>query len=337
VKVKHLLEPMKRCLGMSRGWTGTRLGTSLVNVPSNMPWGMFALDLSMRYDAGMEPTSFSHFRSFRSPVSAIWPCLTVPDRLAGWIGETELELAREGVISVRTWNGDVFLGRVLSAVPMSRLEFAWRPFDFDPESRVTWRLAGDGPGSRLTVTHDSLRSREERDHARLFWRESLDALASLVDKNMPAPEWGGSHPVTMRAFLPRSGADLWPLLSTAAGLTKWIANVEQFEPQPGALFRFRSRYRGQDVLEQGAVQEIVPDSRLKLTWEWVGEGWGAPTEVLFALEPEPGGTSLLISHSGFDHIAPADGLTARRNYATAWAEVLSDLKRLATATPVTAR
>jgi uncharacterized protein YndB with AHSA1/START domain len=104
--------------------------------------------------------------------------------------------------------------------------------------------------------------------------------------------------------------------------------VEQFDAHPGSAFRFRSRYRGQDVLEQGIVQEVVPESRLKLSWEWVGEGWSAPTELLFALEPEASGTSILISHSGFERIDPAGGPAARRNYAGAWAEVLSDLSRL---------
>ena len=98
----------------------------------------------------------------------------------------------------------------------------------------------------------------------------------------------------------------------------------------GSAFRFRSRYRGQDVIEQGVVQEIVAESKLKLSWDWVGEGWTAPTELLFALEPEEGGTSVLISHSGFERIEPGAGLAARRNYASAWAEVLSDLKQLLT-------
>ncbi len=283
----------------------------------------------MRYDApDMEPTAFTHFRSFQSSVLEMWPLLTVPAALSGWMGAADFELAREGTLSVKTWNGDIFHGRVIAAVPPARLEFAWRLFDFEPESRVTWRLAGDGPGSRLSVTHDSLRSREERDHARLFWKESLDALRKLADEHLPSPEWGATHPVTMRALLPRSAADLWPVLATAAGLSKWVANVETLEPEPGGAFRFRSRYRGQDVIEQGVVQEIVPESRLRLSWEWIGEGWEGPTDVLFSLEPEPTGTSLMICHSGFDRIGSSRGASARRNYAMAWPEVLGDLKRL---------
>ena len=282
----------------------------------------------MRYDAGMEPTSFTHYRSLKSPVRAVWPCLAEPEPLAGWMGEAEIDLAWNGALQLKLWNGDAIHGRVLASVPTARLELAWKPFDFDPESHVVWRLSGDGPGSRLTVTHDGLRSREERDHARLFWRDSLDALAQYADRKSPAAEWGGTHPVTIRALLPRTAAELWPLFSSASGLTKWVANVEQFDPQQGSAFRFHSRYRGQDVVEQGVVQEVVPESKLKLSWEWVGEGWGAPTELLFALEPDPAGASLLISHSGFERIEGPGGLAARRNYASAWAEVLSDLRAL---------
>jgi uncharacterized protein YndB with AHSA1/START domain len=283
----------------------------------------------------METTSFVHYRSFRAPTAILWQCLTLPQRLAGWLGEADLELARDGALSLKTWNGDIVRGRVLSAVPSARLEFAWRLFDFDPESHVTWRLEGDGPGSRLTVTHDGLKTREERDHAKLFWRDSLDALARYAGDQAPAAEWGATHPVTVRMSLPRTAADLWPLLSSAPGLTKWVANVEQFDPQPGGAFRFRSKYKGLDVVEQGVVQEILPDSRLKLTWELVGDGWTQPTDLVLSLEPDPSGTSLLIAHSGFERLVPEVAAAARRNYAGAWPEVLSDLKRLVA--PVAAR
>src|SRR6185295_10359066 len=172
-------------------------------------------------------------------------------------------------------------------------------------------------------------------HARLFWRDALEALGRFADGKTPSAEWGGTHPVTVRAHLPRSAADVWPLLSTAPGLMKWVANVEQFDPQQGGAFRFLSQYRGQDVVEQGVVQEIVPDSKLRLTWELVGEGWAQPTELLLSLEPDAGGTSILIAHTGFERLEAVSGAAARRNYAGAWPEVLADLKRLVA--PVAAR
>ena len=89
------------------------------------------------------------------------------------------------------------------------------------------------------------------------------------------------------------------------------------------------------MVEQGVVQEILPDSRLRLTWELVGDGWTQPTDLVFSLEPDQGGTSFLIAHSGFERLVPDVGAMARRNYASAWPEVLSDLKRLVA--PVTVR
>jgi uncharacterized protein YndB with AHSA1/START domain len=284
----------------------------------------------------MEPTSFLHYRSFRVPTLAIWQCLTLPSGLAGWLGDADMELIHDGSFGLRAWNGDTVRGRVLAAVPPAKLEMAWRAFDFEPERRVTWRLQGDGPGSRLTVTQDGLQSREERDHAKLFWKDSLDALARYAADRTPSSEWGGAHPVTVRAHLPRTAADLWPLLSSASGLTKWVASVEEFDPQPGGSFRFRSSYRGQEVVEQGVVQEIAPESKLRLKWELAGQEWAQPTDLLFALEPSAsGGCSFLIAHSGFDRLDPGIGAAARRSYAAAWPEVLADLRRLVA--PVAAR
>jgi len=283
----------------------------------------------------MQATSFAYYRSFRATVGEVWQHLTRPELLAGWLGAVDIELARDGAAGVKMWNGDIVRGRVVAAAPPVRLEFMWRLFDFEPDSHVVWELRGDGPGSRLTVTQDNLRAKEERDHARLTWKQSFDALHRIVDQHESAPEWGSGIPVIARAVFHRTPADLWQMIASRSGLSKWVANVEEFDGRAGGAFRFRSRYRGQDVIEQGRIEEVVPESRIRLSWEWIGEGWGNPTEVTFALEPEPTGTRIVIAHAGFDRIAPEKSADVRRNYALAWPEVLGDLKRLLA--PVAAR
>jgi uncharacterized protein YndB with AHSA1/START domain len=244
------------------------------------------------------------------------------------LGKTELELRHDGEFSLEAWNGDHARGHVIAIVPPVRLELSWRPSALAPESHVILRLEGDGPGSRLTVTHDGLKSEQERRAARQMWKELLTALRTLVHDGIDTHEWGAGIPVAARAHIPRSAPDLWPLLSTGAGIEKWVAHVDRFDAAPGGMFRLTSKVQGREVVEEGKIEELTPESRIALSWEWLGEEWGAPTRVEFSVEAEPAGSSVLIVHSGFDRISPERRLAARRNYAGAWSDVLGDLKRL---------
>lgn len=276
----------------------------------------------------MNPTTISTYRSFRAPLLETWLHLTRPELLARWLGRAELELTHDGEMSYEAWNGDVARGRVLAVAPPVRLELLLRPNALTSESHVVFRLEGDGPGSRLTVTHDGLQSETERRAARQTWKEALSALRATLGDGQDAHEWGSGIPVVVRVPIPRSGPDLWPLISTGPGIEKWVAHVEQFDGVPGGRFRLTSKFHGQEIVEEGNVEELIPESRLALSWEWAGEAWGATTRVEFSIEPEPPGSSVLIAHTGFDRIAPEKRLAARKNYASAWPEVLGDLKRL---------
>ena len=276
----------------------------------------------------MNPTAISCYRSFRAPVLEAWRYLTRPDLLALWLGTGEWDLTPGGEFAITTWNGDTPRGRVLSAAPPVKLEIAWRPGAGSPENHVVIHLEGDGPGSRAVITHDGLATEPERRAARQTWKEALLALRSALDDGADAHEWGESIPVVARASVTRSAPDLWPLIGTAAGIDKWIAHVDRFDAELGGGFRLTSRYHGREIVEEGTVEEMVPESRLALSWEWAGESWGASTRLELQIDPDPTGASLLIFHSGFDRITPDRRLAARRNYAAAWPEVLADLKRL---------
>jgi uncharacterized protein YndB with AHSA1/START domain len=273
------------------------------------------------------------YRSYRAPVRELWPHLTRPELLARWLGTADFELVSGGAARIEAWNGDQMAGQVAAISAPGWIKFAWRRFGFDDEEPVAWRLEGDGPGSRVVVEHENLRSPEEKTFARRFWREALDALRECVDCHQANPEWGATLPVVVRASLGRPAAELWPLFTTPSGLSKWVARVERFDATAGGEFRFLSRYQGRDVVEEGRIEEIAPAQRLRLAWEWRGEDWGNPTAVEFRLEPRAGGTSLLLVHSGFEQIASGKAATARRNYASGWAGVVRDLARLLAPAP----
>lgn len=276
----------------------------------------------------MNPTAISCYRSYHAPVLETWQHLTRPELLQKWLGTGEWELAPGGDFALTLWNGDAPRGRVLSLAPPVRLEIAWRLSAGGPDHHVVIHLEGDGPGSRAVVMHDGLLTEPERRAARQMWKEALSALHSALDDGRDAHQWGESIPVASRVSVARPPQEVWPLVGTASGLEKWIAHVERFDAQLGGGFRLTSHYQGREIVEEGTVEEIVPDSRVALSWEWAGESWGAPTRVEFQVDPDPAGASLLIFHSGFDRLVPDRRLAARRNYAAAWPEVLSDLKRL---------
>jgi len=267
-------------------------------------------------------------RGLRPPVHEVWRYLSRPELLARWFGTVDLELVVGGDFSLHAWNGDIVRGRVLQADPPSTLALAWKPQGTGAESRVTIQLQGDGPGSRIGVRHEGLTGEPERRQARRLWREVLTALRTSLHENVDAHEWGASLPISVRAPLSRSSRDLWPMLSTAQGLGKWIGHVDRFDGAPEGSFRFTSRVQGRDVAEEGVIEQMTDQNRVILGWEWMGESWGGRTKVEMALEPDPSGAALLLLHSGFDKIAPAQAAIARRHYAATWPRLVANLRRL---------
>ena len=298
----------------------------------------------IEYHGAVNRPSLSVVRSFRSPVLDLWAHLTRPERLALWLGRAEIDLSPGADLAIEHPNGDTTRGHVIEAVPPSRLELSIRTSSDPairtasdsatrgpaptPERRLSLLLERDGPGSRITVIEQELRNDIERNRERRFWTEALAALRASIHESRDASGWGAAIPVLARVSLPRAASDLWPLIATGPGLDKWVAHVDRFDAVAGGAFRLTSRYQGRQVVEEGRIEEITPESRVALSWEWTGEGWGAPTRVEFLIEPESAGSSVSVIHSGFDTIAEDRRLAARRNYAVAWPDVLADLRRL---------
>ena len=274
------------------------------------------------------PPPVTVFRSLRVPVLSVWPYLTHSDRIERWLGPAEIEVTASGELAADLWNGDLVRARIASLAPPNSLELAWRSNGFETQSRVRLRLEHSGPGSRVRLTHECLMSPVERDHAAAWWMEALGALRASIHEERDASAWGDMLPIVLRVPLGRTIEDVWPLISTGRGLEKWLARAERFDAEPGGVFRFASRYRGVEVIEEGHVESIEPGRLVALSWEWTGQGWDDVTRLELHLEQDEGGAALLLRHSGFERLAPEVRLAARRNYAAAWSEVLRDLRRL---------
>lgn len=131
----------------------------------------------------------------------------------------------------------------------------------------------------------------------------------VVERPIPAPP-----SVVYRAFLDveRLARWWWPHLPDA---------TYRVDARVGGTYEIRSEAVGIGVM--GEYQELIPDRRILMTWQWLDEGVPQTTEVAAVdLAPDDAGTVVTITH---ELAAPArDGDDIRRG----WEDVLDRLTRL---------
>jgi uncharacterized protein YndB with AHSA1/START domain len=92
--------------------------------------------------------------------------------------------------------------------------------------------------------------------------------------------------------VPRAG--LFPLVSTADGLARWL-DAADLEPEVGRPVRLR-------LLRAEAVGEVLavdPPQHISWSWDWEGEPLGVPSVVAFDLIDHGHRTHLTLRHVGF--------------------------------------
>lgn len=118
------------------------------------------------------------------------------------------------------------------------------------------------------------------------------------------------QPLAYEVDLAKSRDEVWALLTTEAGLTSWLCLRANVEPAVGGAFEL---FWSPDPAQPGSdstlgcrVLSIDPPRLLEFSWRGadavadVMNVDGAPvTQVRAELRPHPGGTRLLLTHSGW--------------------------------------
>jgi len=125
--------------------------------------------------------------------------------------------------------------------------------------------------------------------------------------------------VALEIWIAASPEAVFPFLTDADRLVRWIGIAAAAEPRPGGVFRLDMN--GRDVAS-GEYLEVIPHRRVVFSWGWEGGGHGlAPgaSTVTIDLEPERGGTRLRLRHAGLrgDH---------RARHAQGWGHYTARLK-----------
>ncbi|HSS20413.1 MAG TPA: SRPBCC domain-containing protein [Pyrinomonadaceae bacterium] len=88
---------------------------------------------------------------------------------------------------------------------------------------------------------------------------------------------------------------VWSALTDREAMSEWLM-PNDFEPRVGHKFTLRTKPApGFDGIVRCEIKEISPPRRLSYSWE----GGGIDTLVTFSLTPSPGGTHVVLEHTGF--------------------------------------
>ena len=122
----------------------------------------------------------------------VWRAITDPDLVEKYYFGTRVESDWEPGSPV-TWSGEYEgkeyrdHGTVLEAVPGVRLIHThFSPLsgrEDIPENyhTLTWSLAADGEGTRLTLTQDNNHNYEDVEHSEKNWQQVLEGLKTVVE------------------------------------------------------------------------------------------------------------------------------------------------------------
>jgi uncharacterized protein YndB with AHSA1/START domain len=89
-------------------------------------------------------------RWFEAPWERVWPALTDPDEVAGWLAPAEIDMRMGDSVVLRFENGDE-RGTIIELREPETLEYTWNEGETDSLVRV--ELEPDGSGTRLTLRH----------------------------------------------------------------------------------------------------------------------------------------------------------------------------------------
>ena len=124
-----------------------------------------------RYDIVFE-------RRIKKPLEKVWAALTIPERLADWLGAVDLELRVGGRYLLR-FEGDYTVeGEIVELEPPRRLAHTW-PDGSGAAAICRYELEPEGEGCRLTFTNQGVPA--EYALAIAGWHAFFEALPGAAD------------------------------------------------------------------------------------------------------------------------------------------------------------
>jgi len=119
-------------------------------------------------------------RRLAKPLEKVWAALTVPERLADWLAQAQVDLRVGGRIALY-WTDHNYrmIGTIIELDPPRLIAWTW-PDEGHPDSVVRWELDAEADGCRLRLSQNHLRSPDLLSVAG-GWHTHLEGLPGAVD------------------------------------------------------------------------------------------------------------------------------------------------------------
>jgi hypothetical protein len=121
----------------------------------------------------------------------------------------------------------------------------------------------------------------------------------------------------------RSRDEVWPWLTEAARLGRWLSPAVDLSGTPPAKIELRS----DEATEVARTVAWEPPARWVLSFELLEAGWGRATRLTLEATRDAGGCELSILHEGFQHLPLSLCLSAWESYRTRWSHALDRLEQ----------
>jgi uncharacterized protein YndB with AHSA1/START domain len=118
-------------------------------------------------------------RRLKRPIEKVWAALTVPERIADWFTEVDLDPRVGGRYCLRFPTENYAIDGVIVAFEPPRLLVHTWPDESHPGSLVRYELRPDGEGCHLTLTQTGLTAKSLG--ALPGWHTFLEALPGATD------------------------------------------------------------------------------------------------------------------------------------------------------------
>lgn len=114
---------------------------------------------------------------------------------------------------------------------------------------------------------------------------------------------------------------VWKAITEKELMKQWYFDLKEFKAEVGFVFEFTGGPSPEkQYLHRCKILEVIPEKKLKHTWEYVG--YEGMSYVTFELSAEGNTTKVKLTHEGLETFPKDNPDFAKGNFAEGWTQII---------------